>query len=312
MNNINYIYYFIFISYFFLLGCDNSDNPKTIDFSNRVHDSVKVHKTDEQHKEELIRFGFDLRSSVQEDAKQYQPLLNYLENKTGLHFHMVLTKKNDKLHDKLGTGELDIAAIGAVTHIKAQEAYGVTPLVRGLNKQNKAEYQSVIVVHPDSQIKDISHLTGKQMAFGHVNSTQGHLIPRIELISKGIKLTSFSQYDYFGSHRECANMVISKQFDACGMQDTMGLELARKGLLNVIHTSSFYPSSGISASPKLKPELRMKIKKALLEFNPKGVDKELYNWDLTEMPNGFKSSSKQDYKSFRNSMIRLGMLPPRE
>ena len=44
--------------------------------------------------EEIVyKFGFDLRRSLREDAKQYQPFLQYLETKTGYEFGRISQKR---------------------------------------------------------------------------------------------------------------------------------------------------------------------------------------------------------------------------
>lgn len=257
----------------------------------------------------IIRFGFDLRASARQDARQYLPFLKYLQRATGYSFELRFTSKDGRIADDLGAGVVHLAAVGAVSYIKAQEQYGVVPLVRGLNHEGKGEYQAVIVVAPNSGIKRLADLRGKRFAFGSVDSTQGHLIPRLELQGAGIGLDDLASHEYTGSHQNCANAVISRRFDACGMQDTMARRLAREGELRIIHTSAFFPSSGIAASNALAPETLEKIRKALIEFQPKGRDKtELHNWDRTEMPNGFAPAKEGDYTRLRQALIDFGMM----
>jgi ABC-type phosphate/phosphonate transport system substrate-binding protein len=103
------------------------------------------------------------------------------------------------------------------------------------------------VVH-DSPLRKIEDLRGKRVAFGSTTSTQGYLIPRIILSEHGIELEDLTGHEFFGSHHDCANAVISHFADACGMQDTMGRELEKQGMVRIIHTSRYYPSSGIAAN----------------------------------------------------------------
>lgn len=296
-----------------LAACGDQREARRVDFAERVEVQA-AHKAAPHHPGgDSVFFGFDLRSSIHEDARQYQPLMDYLEQATGRHFHLVLSTRDDHLDEKLGSGEIDFAAVGAVVHIKGQEQFGVQPVVRGLNASGDAEYRSVIVVKPDSWLQSIVDLRDKQVAFGHVNSTQGHLIPRIELLDEGIELGDLAGFGYLGSHQACANGVISGRYDACGMQDTMGHALASQGLLRVIHTSSPYPSSGISASPRVSTELVEAVRRALVDFQPEGAHAaQLYNWHKTEMPKGFTPAFSDDYRTFRGWMIRLGLLHGQE
>ncbi len=289
---------------FWVYGCSDVSNGqyKSVDFSNTDPQSIVS-----SAQEAAYLFGFDQRSSLQEDARQYQSLLEYLESETGLKFKLVLNSDENQLLDGLGTGDIAFAAIGAVTFILGNNQYGLVPVARGLNHAGRAEYQSAIVVKPGSTIQDVGELKGKNFAFGSLNSTQGHLIPRIVLGEFGISLAELGSYSYTGSHRNCANSVISQRYDACGMQDTMARELEKSNLVKVIHYSQYYPSSGIAASKNLPPEVVDSVRTALLSLSSDTISS-LHNWHLTEMPNGFVNATEQDYAPLKQAMLSLKML----
>lgn len=258
---------------------------------------------------ESFYFGFDLRSGPLEDARQYLPFLKFLERSTGYSFKLRFTPKHSSIVVDLGTGKVHFAATGAVTFLQAQERYGTLSLARGINSLGKAEYQSVVVVLPESDIQNIGDLKGRRFAFGAVSSTQGHLIPRIVLTERGVDLNDFAAYEYTGSHHNCANAVITGAFDACGMQDTMAELMASDGLIRILHRSRFYPSSGIAANKDVPAAVLEKVKRALLDFDPLGRDKEgLYNWQKTEMPKGFQVTMPADYVELKDWLVRLGFL----
>ena len=258
-------------------------------------------------------FGFDLRASPEEDARQYLPFLRYLSDATGYHFTLRFTPEGGDVADELGRGGIQFAAVGASSYIQAHERWGVVPMVRGINSQGRAEYQSVIVVAPDSRIRSVAELRGKRFAFGDYNSTQGHVIPRIVLEEFGVALDELQSHVYTESHRACVNTVLAGEADACGMQDTMANDMAQQGLVRVLYTSRFYPSSGIAANTDVPIHVRRSVIEALLDFDPQGEDKAgLYHWDQTEMPNGFLVASPQDYDELRGWMIRFGLLSPTE
>ena len=301
---------FLFI---LITACNENQQTGAIDMDDTISDiELTQQKPQHQYSNSLI-FGFDLRSSPQEDARQYLPFLRYLEQTTNYHFDLQFTPSHSSIVDELGKNRIHFAAVGAESFINAQEKYKALSLVRGINTQGKSEYQSIIVVHPESKIKTIQELKGKHFAFGNFNSTQGHLIPRIILLKNALRLNDFAGYEYTGSHLNCVNSVISKKFDACGMQDTMAREMASQGLVRILHISPYYPSSGIAANKNIKPEILAKVQQALLKFDPKGKHKQsLYNWHKTEMPNGFVKANIQDYAELRKWSIKLGLLKPTE
>ena len=296
------------ITLLLLSACD-SDSRDVVDLDDVIVDS-EIQKPYSNHgQENVLNFGFDLRASPQEDARQYLPFLAYLEKTTGYQFKLHFTSKKENIIDSLGKNHIQFAAIGAESFIRAEQKYNVIPLVRGLNSENKAEYQSVFVVATKSKIKSLNNISNKHLAFGSRDSTQGHLIPRIVLSQNKLALESFASYTYTGSHQNCANTVISAKADVCAMQDTMAKNMAKQGLLRIIHTSSYYPSSGIAASRDVPEEVRQKVLKALLNFKPQGKDKPgLYNWNYTEMPLGFIAAKNQDYKGLKEWSVKLGFL----
>lgn len=290
-------------------GCGSGGDKTALDLNERVKDIESAAGAEKGSKGNRFRFGFDLRASPQEDARQYLPFLHYLEHATGYSFELQFTPKGTSIADELGTGRVQFAAIGATSYIKSKERYGAVAVARGLNSKNQAEYQSIIVVSPDSAIKSIEALRGKRFAFGSIDSTQGHLIPRIMLGAKDIGLEDLADYTYTGSHRECVNAVVAGKADACGMQDTMAREMASQGLVRILATSAYYPSSGIAANKDVPQEVIKRVRQALLDFKPQGRDMAgLYAWNKTEMPRGFSGAAEEDYTELRRWLLRFGML----
>ena len=313
----NFLTRFIVIAIIFMAGLvlivyEPQEQRENIDLSERISDNELNMLPNElatgQQDGDVLRFGFDLRSSPQEDARQYLPFLQYLEETTGYRFELHFSPEG-KIVEELGTGVVQFAAIGAVSYIQADSQYNVIPLVHGINVLNEAAYRSMIVVPPDSPIQDVTELRGKRFAFGSYDSTQGHIIPRIALSDYNLTLTDLAGYEYTGSHRNCANAIISEQFDACGLQDTMAQELSATGLVRIIYTSKYYPSSGITANNNVSPEIVAAVREALLDFQPQGRDANgLYNWEKTEMPNGFTEANDEDYAELREWILTFNLL----
>ncbi|OLN32949.1 phosphate/phosphite/phosphonate ABC transporter substrate-binding protein [Desulfosporosinus metallidurans] len=256
----------------------------------------------------VYTFSFDRRMDPAEDVKMYAPFLEYLERTTGYNFKLRPMAQNQNLIEELGTGRVDIAAIGTLSYLKAHQKYGVRAVVRGITEQGKAEYRALIITSTNSNLRSLSDLRGKTFTFGSDTSTQGYLIPLIMLTEAGVKLTDLTGYTFAGSHFDTANAVISGKYAAGGIQDTLGRELANKGLVRILAESEEFPSSTISVSPSLPTEVVKKVQEALLKFAPEGKDKGmLYHWDQTEMPLGFVSTDDKDFEKARIWAVRLGL-----
>jgi len=290
-----------------IVGCDgNNTNDGT-----KVSDAelVEIKQLNQVSPVDEFSFGFDLRSSPQEDARQYLPFLKYLEKKTGYKFKLRFTPSNSDIADDLGNGTVNFAAIGAVSYINAAAKYNVIPLVRGINLHGQAKYRSMLIVRPNSIIKKLSDIKGVRFAFGGITSTQGHLIPRIILSKNNLNLSSFASYEYTGSHQKCADAIISGRFDVCALQDTMARELEQQRKVRILYKSDYYPSSGVAANKNVKKEVLDAVISAMLDFKPNGKDKMgLYHWGKTEMPNGFSKADAGDYSELQNWLQKLGLL----
>ena len=125
----------------FLITGEREEKGTAIDLGDRVPDSVLEGSAASAAGAEVITFGFDLRNSPEEDARQYIPFLDYLERTTGLTFRLRFTPRDGQLAEELGTGVVDMAAVGAVSFLKAQNVHGAKPLVRGLNMKGTTEHQ---------------------------------------------------------------------------------------------------------------------------------------------------------------------------
>lgn len=259
---------------------------------------------------EVYTFGFDKRMDLAEDVRMYAPFLRYLEKTTDLHFRLQPLGPDENLIDALGTGQISLAAIGTLSYLQAHQKYGVKAIARGVTEQGKAEYQALIITAPGNAIRSLTDLKGKTFAFGADTSTQGHLIPLVMLKRAGINLADLAGYTFTGSHFETANAVMSGRYAAGGIQDTLGRELASKGLVRIIAQSEEFPSSTISVSPTMPQAAVEKIQQALLEFQPLGKDKDLlYHWEQTEMPRGFDPTDDNAFAGVRVWAQKLGLLP---
>ncbi len=296
-----------------IVGCETSEENSFIvaDLNDQLNDKEIAIKRSSFHAtaEECYSFGFDLRASPQEDARQYLPFLRYLEQATSYCFKLRFTPRNSTIIDELGQNRVQFAALGAVSFLIAEARYQAIPLVRGVNAENQANYRSIFIVAPKSPLQTLQDIKGKRLALGNQSSTQGHLVPRIELQQHGVTLNDLAFYLFTGSHQRCASEVIAGRVDACGLQDTMAERLAEQGLVRILYQSDYYPSSGIAANNTLPDSVIERVKQALLEFDPMGRNAlGLHHWERTEMPHGFVAAWHSDYDVLRPWLKRFGLI----
>ncbi|MCG8038696.1 MAG: phosphate/phosphite/phosphonate ABC transporter substrate-binding protein [Candidatus Thiodiazotropha taylori] len=296
----------------FLNGCGDAGGPGKIDLDDvaTTEEIAQVLDNSPGKQVEEYLFGFDLRNGPREDARQYLPLLDYLSRHTDFRFRLHFSKDAKGLLKDLVSGRLHFAAIGAGTYLTAQGDTAIEPLVRGVNAKGEHGYRSIIIVAPDSPLRGLADLKGKRVAFGSRTSTQGYWIPRIMFDNAGISLADFAGHFFTGSHRDCAEAVLTGGADACGLQDTMAERLIESGAVRALAASEIFPSSGIFSGTGVPVGVREAVREALIAFKPQGGDRDgLYHWERTEMAGGFISASVDDYTELRNQANHLGLLP---
>lgn len=266
--------------------------------SNLAYGEVRLPASPEN--EPVYVFSFDRRLEPREDVRIYAGLLEYLEYKTKHRFRLYVIPRTGSLVNEILSGKVDFAAVGVLTYLQVHENSDAEMLVRGINREGESAYQSFIVTRPESGLFSLSDLRGHTFAFGARNSTQGYLIPRIMLSQANIELSDLNAYEFTKSHFETSNAVISGRADAGALQDTLANVLAEQGLIRIIARSDYYPSSGIMAGAHVPAEVIDAVREALLAFDPNhlnGVD--LYHWERTEMPSGFRLTSDSAYYALR-------------
>lgn len=95
-----------------LTGCLATDKAREIDLNETVSDA-ELQARAAAANEDVFLFGFDLRSTPQEDARQYLPFLKYLERATGYSFRLRFTPKDGQVVDDLGRGDEATGATNA-------------------------------------------------------------------------------------------------------------------------------------------------------------------------------------------------------
>jgi len=285
-------------------ACKPSEELPRLDLD-RLASDEQIERAVADSKGEGYTVAFDLRISPLEDARQYLPLIEYLEGETGLPFRLDIRTSSNALQQGYLDGEIDFAILGAGSYLSLLDKTPVLPLVRGLNAEGEPGYRSYLVTLPDSPLQGISSLRDRRLAFGSDTSTPGYLIPRIMLNQAGLSLEDLAGYEFAGSHRACAEAVIQRKADACGLQDNLARQLIEAGQLRALAISEVFPSSGIFVHPRVPPSVRSAVRNALVVFNPAAMKDRLYHWEQTEMAGGFTMASAADYQVLKRWRDRL-------
>jgi phosphonate transport system substrate-binding protein len=100
---------------------------------------------------------------------------------------ILVVDKMSLLAQAIKEGKVDLFHESVVPTIVLSKWSGSIPILRQW-KYNEPEYYSIILVKKDSGINSLTDLKGKMIAFDETHSTSAHILPRILLAEKKLKL----------------------------------------------------------------------------------------------------------------------------
>ena len=251
---------------------------------------------------QTVYFGVIPRDNPRIMYEKYQPLLDYLSEKTPYLYELVLKKTYEETVNALGSGEMDVALLGPLTYLEAHARYGAVAILKPKGIDGSALYRSVLITKKDSAVKSPAGLKGKSVAFASSKSTSGNLIPRYLLAGAGIHLSELSGYANFDYHDSVVKAILRGQYDAGAVRDSVAQKYMKLGIV-IIAESESIPAGPLVAGPGTAFSVIENIKKALLALDPKdrAGQKILKGLD-EELKSGFTEVSDDDYADIRTKI----------
>lgn len=265
-----------------------------------VVESSKLAGKDRDRK--TVYFGAIPRDNPRIMYEKYQPLLDYLAEKTPYKYELVLKKNYEETVTALGNGETDVALLGPLTYLEARARYNAFSILKPKGADGTASYRSVIIRKRDSRIGILSDLKGKSVAFASTKSTSGNLIPRYLLANSGIHLNELENYANFDYHDSVVKAVLKGQYTAGAVRDSVARKYRKLGI-ETISESEPVPTGPLVVGPGTPYTVVENIKKALLALNPGNSEdlKVLQRLD-EDYRNGFMEASDTDYSDIRSKI----------
>ncbi|MFN3739462.1 MAG: phosphate/phosphite/phosphonate ABC transporter substrate-binding protein [Thermodesulfovibrionales bacterium] len=281
----------------FVLGSDNSyDSIRDME---RVLRGEKKNNAHDTKLKRIIYFGVIPKDNPRILYERYQPLLDYLSERTGLSFELIIKKNYEETVKAIGTGEIDMAFLGPVTYLEAKAGYGAICILRPKGFDGTGFYRSIFMKKIGSPLQDVSGLKGKRVAFAAVRSTSGNLIPRYMLANHGIHLSELSGYTNFDYHDSVAKAVLRGQYDAGSVRDTVARRYEKLGLERLAESRPI-PTGPLVVNANVPYSIVESIKKSLFEIVPEKPEyKPLLEKLDDELRNGFMPATDSDYSEIR-------------
>ena len=225
--------------------------------------------------------------------KRLTPLTKYLSKELNRPVSLKLSPNMGAAINEAAKASVDLAYLTPVAYLKARDK-GNVELIAKTVTNGKASFKLVIVVREDSPIKSVEDLIGKSFAFGDERA----LLQRAAVVGSGIKLGQFSHYKFLGHYDNIARAVMSKDFDAGILKDTMAYKWQGKGL-RILYASPDLPPYNIVVSRKVDKGLRDKLRQAFLRLDHNDPEHMRVIKALDKKYDGFAPTSDDEYNVVR-------------
>ncbi|MBT8148877.1 MAG: phosphate/phosphite/phosphonate ABC transporter substrate-binding protein [Gammaproteobacteria bacterium] len=203
--------------------------------------------------------------------ERFQGLLDYLSNTTGYRFELLIPASYQASIDLFREQQVDLALLGGLTFLKAQNGYAATPLVF---RDVDMHFTSWFIVHGNSPFKSLPELQGKTLSFGSELSTSGHLMPRHFMLTEHqiTPETFFSHIQYSGAHDTTAYNVRDGKVDigvanAEILQQMLGDGRLAPNDIRLLWETPPYPDYTWATRSQLDENIRSKLRDAFLAID---------------------------------------------
>lgn len=222
------------------------------------------------HASDVLKIGATPGENIELTRSRYELIANYLEMKTGIKTELYLATDYTGVIEAMRAGKIDIAQFGPLSYVLAHSVAGAEAFAKEYREGAGAFYTGYIISRKDSNINSIMDLKGHSFAYVDPASTGGHLIPRKEMIKKGIDPEKdLAETVFLGSHDQVALGVFHKRVDAGAVvninyEPFVDKQIIDTSELQVIDKSEPFPGSAWTWRKDLPEDTKNKVRDALL------------------------------------------------
>lgn len=176
-----------------------------------------------------LRVGVIPNISPERQRAVYEPFRTYLARTLGVDVELFVAADYAGVVSALASDQLDLAYLGGLTYVQAEQQVDVSPLVTEIDRETgEREYISGIVVKHDAPYASARDLVAGRVpfAFGDISSTSGSLYPRAMLVDAGARCSTqdmlscppLQQVTFSGGHDATAQAVLNGSVAAGGLE----------------------------------------------------------------------------------------------
>ncbi len=212
-------------------------------------------------------FAISPMASPAATASDFSEFIKYLSDKLDKKVVLKQRRKYAEINELLRTGNALAAYTCTGAYLAGRQDFGLellaVPIIKG-----KTTYNSYIIVHKDSDIKDLNDLKGKTFAFTDPLSLTGRLYVTSLLNEKGILTKDyFLRTFYTAGHDKSIEAVAKGLADGASVDSLILDDLREKGIPYASNVKVVMISQSFGMPPfVVSPKLEGKDRKILLEI----------------------------------------------
>ncbi|MBI5635086.1 MAG: phosphate/phosphite/phosphonate ABC transporter substrate-binding protein [Nitrospirae bacterium] len=253
----------------------------------------------------VLRLGIVPIESPALMFKHFSPLAEYLSRTMKRKVDLKVAVDFQGAIRDLEQGVTQFCFMGPSTYNIAHEKCGARVLVKALNN-GKPFHKAAIITRSDSGINTMQDIKGRSFAFGDVNSTSSHIVPRAVLLAEGIDLKDLLYYNYLGHHDDVLKAVLNGDFDAGGVKESAALRHRDMGL-KVLKLSEDIPEFNFTVAADIDGQVLRDLKAALLALKQDDPETKPVLKAIYENYTGFIEADDEDYANIRVMMSKIGL-----
>lgn len=161
-----------------------------------------------------LRIGFNGGESPGIIRLKANAFAAFLEERSGLRCQPVIEGSYSQLIRAIAEGRVDFAFLSPLGYVTAAQVADAEILLK-CERGGQPFYWSVILVRRDSGLHSLGDLKGKRIAFTHLGSTSGYVVPLSALLAEGIDPDRFfGEIVYAGGHSAVIRAILAGEVEA--------------------------------------------------------------------------------------------------
>jgi phosphonate transport system substrate-binding protein len=196
----------------------------------------------------------------------WRPIVDELERRTGLALRLEATLGVPEFEIAFAAGRFDFVYTNPYQVFLDRRRQGYLPLVR-----DDLPLHGIVVVAKDSPIRALQDLAGKTLAVPSPNAIGASLLVRSELLRRGIPVQLVDAKTHSSAYLHVATGLTEA---GGGIDKTLGEQPAEvREALRVLYRTRDIASHPVAAHPRVPPEIRRRVQRALLAMaaTPEGA-----------------------------------------